>query len=65
MSRESPIVEEVRARADAISTRYRHDLEKYAEHLREIERQNASRLVEQPKVTKAGERPDERSKPAA
>lgn len=65
MSAESPIVEEVRARAAEISKRYRHDLSKYAEHLREIERQNVDRLVDQPGVSKARERGDERSKPAA
>lgn len=65
MGSESPIVEEVRASADAISTRYRHDLEKYAKHPREVERQTAGRVVEQRGVTKSHDRGNERSKPAA
>jgi len=49
---DSPIVEEVRRRAHAISARYDHDLEKYAEHLREIEKQNDERVVNQVTVVR-------------
>jgi hypothetical protein len=50
---ESPIVEEVRCRAMAISARYEHDLQKYAEHLRQIEAENASRVVSQLTVVRS------------
>jgi hypothetical protein len=59
MNADSPIVEEVRRRAMAISAKYDHDLQKYAEHLRQIEAENASRVVSQRTVvrsTKTGDR---------
>jgi len=59
MSADSVIVEEVRRRAMAISAKYDHDLQKYAEHLRQIEAENASRVVSQRTVvrsTKTGDR---------
>lgn len=47
MSADSPIVAEVRQRAMEISARFDHDLEKYAVHLKEIERQYQDRVVSQ------------------
>jgi hypothetical protein len=54
-SSESPIVDEVRARAASISARYGHDLRKYAEHLAELQRRNPDRVVDQPRVQKSDE----------
>ena len=53
MNPESPIVEEVRQRAMEISARFDHDLDKYAAHLKEIERQCQDRVVSQVTVVKA------------
>jgi phosphoserine phosphatase len=47
MNSDSVIVEEVRRRAMAISAQYEHDLQKYAEHLRQIQAENAARVVRQ------------------
>ena len=47
MEADSPIVAEVRKRAMEISARFDHDLEKYAVHLQEIERQYQDRVVSQ------------------
>jgi len=47
MTGDSPIVEEVRERRRILSERYGHDLQKYYEHLRELQSQYASRLVNQ------------------
>ena len=47
MNADSPIVAEVRQRALEISARFDHDLEKYAAHLKEIERQYQDRVVSQ------------------
>ena len=47
MTSDSPIVAEVRKRAMEISARFDHDLEKYAAHLKEIERQYQNRVVNQ------------------
>jgi hypothetical protein len=47
MKGDSPIVEEVRQRRHEISARFGHDLEAYARHLKEIEAQNADRVVSQ------------------
>jgi hypothetical protein len=46
-------VEEVRRRAMAISAKYEHDLQKYAEHLRQIQAENASRVVNQRTVVRS------------
>jgi hypothetical protein len=53
MKAESPIVEQVRRRRMEISARFDHDLEKYAAHLKEIERQCRDRVVNQVTVIKA------------
>jgi hypothetical protein len=50
MKADSPIVEEVRRRRMEISARFDHDLEKYAAHLKEIERQCQDRVVSQVRV---------------
>lgn len=47
MTADSPIVAEVRQRAMEISARFDHDLDKYAAHLKEIERQYQDRVVNQ------------------
>ena len=53
MNADSVIVEEVRRRAMAISAKYGHDLQKYAEHLRQIQAENASRVVSQRTVVRS------------
>jgi phosphoserine phosphatase len=53
MKDDSPIVEEVRRRRMEISARFDHDLEKYAAHLKEVERQYADRVVNQVTVIRA------------
>lgn len=53
MTCDSPIVEEVRERRRILSERYGHDLQKYYEHLRELQLQYASRLVNQITVIKS------------
>jgi hypothetical protein len=63
MSADSPIVEEVRRRRHEISQRYGHDLQRYAEHLREIEEKHRDRIVSQVTVVRPpagdeGKRPD-------
>ena len=50
---DSPIVAEVRQRAMAISARFDHDLEKYAAHLKEIQRKHQDRVVNQITVIRA------------
>lgn len=52
MKSDSPIVDEVRRRRMAISARFDHDLEKYLEHLREIERRCPDRVVSQVTVVR-------------
>jgi len=47
MTADSAIVEEVRQRRSALSARFEHDVYKYAEHLRKIQAENASRVVGQ------------------
>jgi hypothetical protein len=55
MSEESPIVEEVRARAMKISERFGHDLQRYCSYLREQERKHPHRVVSQITVVRAAE----------
>lgn len=43
VSTDSPIVDEVRARAMAISARYGHDLRRYARHFAELQQQHKDR----------------------
>lgn len=52
MKEDSPIVTEVRQRAMDIRARFDHNLEKYAAHLREIERQCPERVVNQVTVVR-------------
>jgi DNA-directed RNA polymerase subunit F len=58
MTADSTIVEEVRRRRSALSAQFEHDVYKYAEHLRQIQAENASRVVSQltvvPSTTTAG-----------
>ena len=53
MTDNSPIVDEVRARASSISRRYGDDLRAYAAHLREVQSGEAPRVVEQITVVAA------------
>jgi phosphoserine phosphatase len=53
MKADSPIVEEVRRRRMEISARFDHDLEKYAAHLKEIQRQYQDRVVNQVTVIRS------------
>jgi hypothetical protein len=53
MTGDSPIVQEVRERARAISARYGDDIDRYCAHLRELEKQFADRLVSQITVVPA------------
>jgi hypothetical protein len=59
MNADTVVVEEVRRRAMEISARYDNDLHKYAEHLRAIERSNASLVVDQVTVVRSGPVPAE------
>jgi len=54
MTTESPIVDEVRARAERISARFGHDMHRYCEHLRQKQRETRLRLrvVSQPTVAR-------------
>ena len=52
MSEESPVVDEVRRRAATLSSRFSDDLEKYVEHLRELEQCHADRVVDQIRVVR-------------
>lgn len=47
MSKDTPIVDEVRKRRHEISQRYQHDVKAYAEHLRELQKRHAERVVSQ------------------
>ena len=46
MSADSPIVEEVRERRRQISEQFKDDLDKYCEHLRQLQKQYGDRLVD-------------------
>ncbi len=48
----SPIVKEIRQRAVELSAGYGHDLRKYAEHLRVLEKKYEERVVSQITVIK-------------
>lgn len=56
MSADSPIVQEVRRRRHEISARYDHDLDKYFDHLLELQQQYRERLVDQVTVVKSDRR---------
>lgn len=47
MSSDGPIVDEVRRRRGEISTRFGDDLDRYGEHIRELQDQYRDRLVNQ------------------
>lgn len=53
MSKDSPIVEEVRRRRQEISDRFGGDFEKYVAHLMEFQKQFSDRLVNQVTVVKS------------
>lgn len=59
MKSDSPIVEEVRERRMKISVQFGHDLEKYLTHLRDIERKNLQRVVNQVTVVRANSGPED------
>ena len=58
MSEETPIVDEVRRRASQVSARFDDNLERYVEHLRELQDRYADRVVAQIRVVQ-GPRPAE------
>ncbi len=47
MSVDGPIVEEVRERRHQISEQHGHDLDKYCEHVRQLQKQYHDRPVDQ------------------
>ncbi|MCZ6653867.1 MAG: hypothetical protein O7D91_12675 [Planctomycetota bacterium] len=53
MSADSPIVEEVRERRRQISELFGNDLDKYCEHLRQLQKQYHDRLVDQCAVVRS------------
>lgn len=53
MSVDGPIVEEVRERRRQISEQYGHDLDKYLEHVRDVQEQYKDRLVDQITVVRS------------
>jgi hypothetical protein len=53
MTSDSPIVEEVRRRRAEISTQFGDDLDRFGEHLRELQEQYRDRLVSQVTVVRA------------
>ena len=53
MSADSPIVEEVRKRRCELSERFGHDLRAYYEHLRELQANYQSRVVDQITVVRS------------
>ena len=55
MTGESAIVAEIRRRRSELSRRYGHDLARYEEHLREVQREYAGRLVSQVTVVPSDE----------
>jgi hypothetical protein len=58
MTADSPIVEEVRQRAQALSARFNHDLNQYATHLRQIESSQRGRAWNQEELTEPTDCPD-------
>lgn len=53
MTSDSPLVEEVRRRRAEISARFGDDLDRYGEHLQELQKQYGDRLVSQVTVVPA------------
>ncbi|MFQ5411664.1 MAG: hypothetical protein ACE5EC_05180 [Phycisphaerae bacterium] len=52
MSKDSPIVDEVRRRRHKISEKFGHDLRKYGEHLMELQKEYQDRLVDRDTIAK-------------
>jgi hypothetical protein len=59
---DGPIVEEVRERRGEISTRFGDDLDRYGEHIMELQKQYRDRLVNQITVVRGSPRPAEEKK---
>ena len=59
---DGPIVDEVRQRRGEISTRFGDDLDRYGEHLRELQEQYRDRLVNQITVVRGSSPPTEQAK---
>lgn len=53
MSSDSTLVDEIRKRRHEISEQFDHDLQKYCEHIMEIQKQHQDRLVDQVTVVKS------------
>ena len=62
MSSDGPIVDEVRRRRGAISTRFGDDLDRYGEHIRELQEQYQDRIVNQIAVVRGASRAGELAK---
>ena len=59
---DGPIVDEVRRRRGEISTRFGDDLDRYGEHIRELQEQYRDRLVNQITVVRGSPRSSEQVK---
>lgn len=56
MSTDGPIVDEVRKRRGEISARFGDDLDRYGEHIMELQKQYRDRLVNQVTVVRGSPR---------
>jgi hypothetical protein len=61
---DGPIVDEVRRRRSEISARFGDDLDRYVDHLLELQEQYRDRLVSQITVVPAEPKPENRGKRA-
>lgn len=57
MTSDGPIVDEVRQRREQISDRFGNDIDRYGEHIRELQEKYRARLVSQIKVVPASSEP--------
>ena len=61
MNSDGPIVDDVRRRRGQISTRFGDDLDRYFEHIRELQEQHRDRLVNQIAVVRGHPRTKEQA----
>jgi hypothetical protein len=62
VSDDGPIVDEVRLRREEISARFGDDLDRYFEHIRELQEQHQDRLVNQITYVRGQPRPPKQAK---
>lgn len=62
MNSDGPIVDDVRRRRGEISTRFGDDLDRYFQHIRELQEQHRDRLVNQITVVRGQQGPREQAK---